>query len=183
MAFKFQKKGFLSTVQKNYIWFPEYFFKNYDMRASFKTPVLRLQGRVDVLRLNSAGRMPLAALERGVFRTPYDFFLERQAQVTEVIAVPGDPDYKAAMGFGASLGFAQCFSVYYVELNVMPVQLEISANQVGEAVNALVAFEQRGRELHIQQRTAGFDVIHFAGGFNDGGWAAAVSALHRAYSL
>ena len=71
-----------------------------------------------------------------------DFFLQVGAEVAEVIAIASDSDYEAAVGLWVTLGIPKRLCVYYIELDVVAVQLEIGPHQVEQRINALFAFER-----------------------------------------
>ena len=65
--------------------------------------------------------------------------------------------------FGVRLGRAQRVGIDHIELDVMAVQLEIGAHQLHQFVEALFICQQLGRELLVEQRAAGADVVHLGG--------------------
>jgi hypothetical protein len=81
--------------------------------------------------------------------------------------------------FGSGLGLAQGLGVHHVELDVMAVQTEVGADEMHEVVEAVLAFQNLGIELHVQQRPAGAAVVHLGGGFEHRRWALAIRALDR----
>ena len=67
-------------------------------------------------------------------------FLQRRRQVAEVVAVAGHAHDQVAVLLRLRLRLTQCLGRHHVELNVVPVQLEVRPDQVRQVVDALLAF-------------------------------------------
>ena len=95
-------------------------------------------------------------------------------------AVARHPDDEVPVPAQVWPWFAQLGGGDHVELHVVAIQLEVGAHQAVEVVDAALAFQQAGRELHVQQGAAGLHMIHLRGGPEHSGGTLAVGALHRA---
>ena len=78
---------------------------------------------------------------------------------------------------GIRLRGAERGGIHDVELDVVPVHLEVRAHELDEAVQSRVILQDLGRELLVEQRAAGAGVVHLGDGLDDGGRAVAVRAL------
>jgi len=65
-----------------------------------------------------------------------------------------------------------------VELDMAAVHAEVTADELGQAADPLLALQERWGELHVEKRAAGLDLIHLAGGPQHCGGAAAIGPLH-----
>ena len=85
---------------------------------------------------------PLGPLLETFLSVSCDYlFLLVSVEVYEVIAVPCDPDEKPAVAVGMLLSVAQSIFVDYVELDMVPSELEVGADQVLDSFNALLTGE------------------------------------------
>lgn len=110
----------------------------------------------------------------------YDLFLLVVVEVYEVVAIARDADEETAIVVGVGLGVAQRRFVDDVELDVVSAEFEVGADEVLDAFDAFFAGEDGGQEALVEQRTAGFDLIHLAERLDDGGRAVTVCAVARA---
>ena len=111
--------------------------------------------------------------------TGYDLVLKFNAEVTEIVAVPGYADYEVPVLFRFFLGRAQGIGSHDIQLYMMPVHAEVGAYQMNQAVDALFVIEKLGSEFLIEQGSPGSDMIDFTGGFNDRRGAVSVCSLDR----
>ena len=95
-----------------------------------------------------------------LFCTLDDLILQRLAQIAEMIAVSGDPDDQICMLLRVQLRIDQCLSVDHIELNVVPVHIEICPDQIGHLFQPFLSFKDIWSKLLIQQRPAGLQMIH-----------------------
>ena len=103
-------------------------------------------------------------------------FLLVVVEVYEVVAVARDADEEAAVVVRVGLGVAQRRFVDDVELDVVSAELEVGADEVLDAFDSLFAGEDGGQEALVEQRSAGFDLVHLAERLDDRGRAVAVCA-------
>ncbi len=89
-----------------------------------------------------------------------DLVLQRFGDVAEVIAVACNPDDEAAILLGRGLCVAQRIGADNIKLHVVGVHLEVAPDELRHPFDPDLSFEQVGRELHVQQRPAGLDVVH-----------------------
>ena len=90
-----------------------------------------------------------------LLRSVDDLILQRLVEVAEVIAVSGYADDQVLVLLRMLLSFLQHLAVYYVELDMVSVHVEVGADVVGQVVQAFLAGQGLRSELLIQQRTAG----------------------------
>ena len=74
---------------------------------------------------------------------------------------------------------AQCISIDHVELDMMPIQPEISPHQLNQTVQSGIIGYQTGREFLVEQGAARACMIHFRRRLEYGSRAMPVRALHR----
>jgi hypothetical protein len=67
-----------------------------------------------------------------------NLILQRLAQVAEIVAVTGHAHDQAAVLFRVFLRGPQRFGIDHVELDMMPVQVEIAAHQVDKVIQPFV---------------------------------------------
>ncbi len=108
-----------------------------------------------------------------------DLVLELGRAIDEIVAVAGHPDDEVAILLRLGLGRPEQVGRDHVELDVMSHQLEIGPDQVFEAGEARVVGQELGRELLVEERAAGPDVVELAERLDDRRRALAVGALDR----
>ena len=100
-----------------------------------------------------------------------------EVEVDEVVAVAGHADEEVAVFVGAGLGVAQGFGVHDVELDVVPVQAEVGADEAAELVEVLLGLEDVREEALVEEGAAGLDLVHLGQGLDHGGGAVSVRAV------
>jgi len=63
-----------------------------------------------------------------------NLILQRAAQITEIITVSRHPHDQIAVLFWVLLGGAQRIRIHHVKLDMVPIQPEVSAHQLNNAV-------------------------------------------------
>ncbi len=76
-----------------------------------------------------------------MFRAGNDLLLQGLAQVAEIIAVSGHADDETAVLLRVLLGGAQGGSIHHVELDVMPIQLEVCPHQLDKFIQSFIRGE------------------------------------------
>ena len=84
-----------------------------------------------------------------------DLLLMVFVQIHEVVAVPGHAHQKVGIVVRRGLGFFQCVRVHDVELDVVPVEPEVGADELYQLVQILFCFEYVRQEALVQQGAAG----------------------------
>lgn len=96
------------------------------------------------LRLLSSVTEKTLASKSVLLGSGNNFLLVVLVQVNEVIAVSGDPNQQISVLIRRRLGFAQCLGINNIELDVMPIELEISPNEMRKLFDSLIAFKHAG---------------------------------------
>ena len=96
-----------------------------------------------------------------MFRAGDDLLLQCFAQVAEIVTVSSHTDDETAILLRVLLGSAQSGGIHHIELNVMPIELEVRPHQLDQFIQPFVRGEYLGRELLIEQCTACAGMIHF----------------------
>ena len=107
-----------------------------------------------------------------MFSPGNDLVLQSGGEIAEIIAVARNPHDQVPILLRVLLSRAESFRGDHIELDMMPVQLEVRTHQVCQPVDSFFALEQLPRELLVQQSAAGAGVVHFGGGFQYGRGAA-----------
>ena len=135
--------------------------------------------QLDIAPLRTHPDRSQKCLDPLMFGAGDDLILQGVAEVAEVVAVAGHAHDQVAVLLGVGLGGAQRGGIDHVELDVVPVQLEIRADQVDQLGQALSDASTWGVNFWLSKRAACAHVVHFGGGLQHGSGAVAVGALHR----
>jgi len=108
-----------------------------------------------------------------------DFVLELGPAVDEIVAVAGDADDQVAVFLGMLLRLPERVRGHDVELDVVPVELEIRPHQVAEIPDPLVVGQELGREFLVEERSTRPDMVDLARGLEDPRRSLAVRSLDR----
>ena len=122
-------------------------------------------------------------LKCSLFGAGDDLILQGFAQVAEVIGVASYAHNQVAVLSRVLPGVLQGGRIYHVELDMVPVQLEVCPHQLDQVHQPGVILQQLRGQLLVEQRAPGTDVIHFGSRPKHSGRAAAVSPLHRRDAL
>ena len=86
-----------------------------------------------------------------MFSSGDDFVLKVSTEVAEIVTVTGHPHDQPPITIGILLCGQQRCGIHDVELHMMAAHCEVAAHEVYEPIQPVIAFEQRGRELLIEQ--------------------------------
>ena len=112
-----------------------------------------------------------------------DLVLQGLTQVVEIITVSGLPHDQISTVFGVLLRPAQGLGIHHVELDVVPIQFEIGADQSHQVIQPGLIGQQGGRELLIKQRSTGADMVHPGGSLEHSRRSTPVRTLDRGRCL
>ena len=101
------------------------------------------------------------ALERFMLCAGDNFVLEVFSEIAEVIAVAGDANDEIPMIVRICLRPAKGIGIDYVELDMMPSQVEVCPNKPQHPLDPRIVGEERRRELLIEKGASGPDMVHF----------------------
>lgn len=71
--------------------------------------------------------------------------------LSEIGAVPGDPDQEGGLFFRIFLGFAKKSGIDHIEMNMPAADIAESADEIGELAQPLPALDGGWVEAHIEE--------------------------------